>query len=250
MPTSKDIIESKEYTVTRLDKNNLKDLAILHSEVYGTPVNENYFLKKYDTAYTGLENVGYIAYSGDGKPVAYYGVIPCYIEHKNEVMLAAQSADTMTHPGYRYKGMFVELSNKAFDLCRQLGIRLIFGFPNQNSYHGAINKLGWKMTEVMSCFIIPVKTFPIDRLAHKLKMLGLYRRYARFVIAKKQLSSHGTANSGIVDGFAGVNRSEEYLAYKTYNPSRVIEIAKTKIWISERPVMLIGDMENADEFSR
>src|SRR4029077_2199837 len=109
MPTSQDIIENKEYTVTRLDKNNLKDLAMLHSEVYGTPINENYFLKKYDTAYTGLENVGYIAYSSEGKPVAYYGVIPCFIEHKNEVMLAAQSADTMTHPGYRYKGMFVEL---------------------------------------------------------------------------------------------------------------------------------------------
>ena len=32
---------------------------------------------------------------------------------------------------------------------------LIYGFPNQNSYHGAI-KLGWQMTEMMECFKIPV----------------------------------------------------------------------------------------------
>lgn len=249
MPTSQDIIENKEYKVVRLNENNLKDLAILHSEVYGTPVNENYFLKKYDTSYAGLENVGYLAYNVGGKPVAYYGVIPCLIKFKNEVMLAAQSADTMTHPQHRYKGMFVDLSNRAFELCRQLGIRLVFGFPNQNSYHGAVNKLGWKMTEAMSCFTIRVKTVPLESAARKMRLSKLYRQYVQLVLRNTLLSLHGTYNSVIADGFAGVLRNEEYFAYKTYSPSRILKIGDAKVWISNRPGMLIGDMENVDEIN-
>ena len=247
MPTSQEVIESKEYRVDRLNDSNLKDLAKLHSEVYGTPVDENYFLRKYDTSYTGLENVGYLAYNPEGEPVAYYGVIPCLIKFKDEVMLSAQSADTMTHPQHRYKGMFVDLSNRAFELCRQLGIRLVFGFPNQNSYHGAVNKLGWVMTETMACFIIPVKTIPLESVARKMRLSKLYQQYARLILRRRMLSFHGTSNSVIPDGFAGVFRSEEYFAYKTYSPSRTLKIGDAKVWISNRPGMLIGDMENVSE---
>ena len=247
MPTSQEVIESKEYRVDRLNEKNLKDLAILHSEVYGTPVDENYFLKKYDTSYAGLVNVGYLAYNAEGKPVAYYGVIPCLIKFKDEVMLAAQSADTMTHPQHRYKGMFVDLSNRAFELCRQLGIRLVFGFPNQNSYHGAVNKLGWKMTEAMACFVIPVKTLPLESAARKMRLSKIYRKYARLILRKKMLSLHGTHNSVVADGFAGVLRNEEYFAYKTYSPTRTLKIGDASVWISNRPGMFIGDMENVNE---
>jgi len=137
--------DSKEYTVVRLNKDNLKDVAVLHEAVYGIAPAPAYFPKKYNTAYTGTEYVGFIAYNPQNIPVAYYGVIPCFIQHGTEIMLAAQSADTMTDPQHRYKGMFVDLSNLTFKLCRELSIHLIFGYPNQNSYHGAIHKLGWKL---------------------------------------------------------------------------------------------------------
>src|SRR5205085_10256014 len=111
---------------------------------------------KYNTAYTSAEYVGYVAYNTQGIAVAYYGVVPCILQCGDEKILSAQSADTMTHPGFRYKGMFVELSNITFDLCKKSGIKIVFGFPNQNSYHGAVHKLGWKMTDTMECFMIPV----------------------------------------------------------------------------------------------
>ncbi len=250
MPASPEItskIENKEYRIDRLTKSNLKDLAVLHSEVYRVPVDETYFFKKYDTAYTGQELVGYLAFNPDEKAVAYYGVIPCFIKYNGEVILAAQSADTMTHPNYRYKGIFVDLSNKAFDLCRQLGIRLVFGFPNQNSYHGAVNKVGWKFTETMACFAIPVKSLPLESAARRMRLSGWYKRYAQFVFKKNLLSLHGTASSVIVDGFAGVYRNEEYFVYKTYNASRVIKIGDAKVWISNRSGLFIGDMEKVDE---
>lgn len=208
----------------------------------------DHFSKKYDTAYTGVEDVGYVAYNIQGVPVAYYGVIPCFIQYGNEVMLAAQSADTMTDPNYRFKGMFVELSNMTFALCRQLGIRLVFGFPNQNSYHGAVNKLGWKMTGVMSCFTIPVNGLPLESLANKLEVFSkLYKQYTRFILRKEILPLQGVANSVMVGDLAGLYRNNEYLHYKTYSPTCVIGIADAKIWISHKYGLMIGDMEGVNE---
>ena len=115
MLTSPEVINSigsKEYSLERLNKDNLNDLTILHSEVYNVSRPDNYFRKKYNTAYTSLENVGFIAYSKEHQPVAYYGVIPSFIQFENEIILAAQSADSMTHPRHRNKGMFNELSNR------------------------------------------------------------------------------------------------------------------------------------------
>jgi len=243
-------MESKEYSIIRLSGDNLGDVAKLHSEVYAVPVNNNYFFRKYDTAYTGVENVGFIAYNRDNQPVAYYGVIPCFIQFGNEVALAAQSADTMTHPKHRYKGMFVELSNMTFDLCRELGILLIFGFPNQNSYHGAVHKLGWKMTGIMDCFTIHVNSLPLESLSKKIRPFKkLYRQYSHFLLKKNMMPLQGVVNSVLVDGFAGVYRSDEYLYYKTYSLAKVIRVRDSKIWISNKHGLMIGDMEGIHEMN-
>jgi hypothetical protein len=241
--------EKKEYRVVRLNKDNLSDLAKLHSAVYGNTVvlPPQYFQEKYDTAYTGTEYVGYIAYNDNLVPVAYYGVIPCFIQHKGFAVLAAQSADTMTNPAYRYKGMFVELSKMTFELCRQLGIQLVFGFPNQNSYHGAVNKLGWKMTEAMDCFLIPVKGLPLESFSHKFSFLKrLYSRYRQRVLKKYATTDKGLRNSVETDGYAGVWRNDEYFRYKRWCGAQVIGIDGSKVWISNKQGLIVGDIEASE----
>jgi hypothetical protein len=250
MPISGETINSTadQYKVTRLHKDNLGDLALLHTAVYGRSPAVDHFPGKYNTAYTGLEYVGFIAYNADKIPVAFYGVIPCFIEYNGEILLAAQSADTMTHPQHRFKGMFVELSNKTFDLCRELGIRLVFGFPNQNSYHGAVNKLGWKMTEAMAYFVINIQTIPLAFLSTKAGWLRrLYKSYSLFILKRKLLPEKGVANSAMTEGFAGICRSKEFLFYKTYSDSLVMGFAGAKVWASIKQGIWIGDMENVSD---
>lgn len=247
MLTSGEIInDMAEYSIVRLNRSNLKDLAKLHSEVY-TSVDENHYLKKYDTAYTQVQFTGFIAYSIDDAPVAYYGVIPCFIQFENEKILAAQSADTMTHPTYRNKGLFVKLATHTFQLCIQLGIRLIFGFPNQHSYPGFI-KLGWEMTETMDCFTIPVQTLPLAALSSKTKFLrNIYDRYCNFILRTISTSLKGVSSSVLAGGLGGVYRNADYLNYKTYSATRVIAIGSSKIWISYKHDLRIGDIENVNE---
>jgi hypothetical protein len=237
----------KEYQARRLNRHSLKDLTRLYSEVYGVSVREDYFQKKYDTAYTGVEYAGFIAYNNDNLPIAYYGVIPCFIQYDGGAMLGAQSADTMTHPRYRFKGMFVELSVLTFSLCRELGIRLVFGFPNQNSYHGAVNKLGWQMIDRMECFLIPVRTLPLQSLFGKTKLTSkVYDLYRSFITYWYKKSNKGFMNSMISDGFAGVMRSEDYLEYKRYSRSFSLRVGGIGIWVSRKHGLMLGDISDLD----
>ena len=235
---------TEEYTIERLSNDNLADVEKLHTAVYGITPPENYFRRKYNTSYTGVSNIGFIAYNKERTAIAYYGVIPCFVEYQNKIMLAAQSADTMTHPGFRYKGMFVELSNICFSLCRENGINLVFGFPNQNSYRGAINNLRWKMTETMDCFIIPVKAIPLELFFSKFSFAkSIYEKYKKAILKKHLLPETGLSNSVIKDGYGGVHHSKEYLEYKTYSSSSVISARNSKAWIKIKNGLIIGDME-------
>jgi GNAT superfamily N-acetyltransferase len=235
------------YHIERLTKENLKDVTRLHLAVYGKTAPAGFFEKKYDTAYTGLQYIGFIAYNN-----GYYGVIPCFLQDRSNIILGAQSADTMTDPKHRYKGLFVELSNMTFDLARKEGIKLIFGFPNQNSLHGAINKLGWKMTDTMDCFIIPVKTIPLERIAARSNFLrSLFTKYVQRILKKHILPQNGISNTVITDGFSGVLRDAKYLSYKNYQDRFVIKIANSTVWIKIQNGLVIGDMHaEAAEFDQ
>ena len=234
---------TREFTVERLTKEGLKDLESLYGEVYGRSAPKDYFTIKYNSEYTGHEFLGFIAYNKDRIPVAYYGVIPCFLQCGGEKIIAAQSADTMTHPEFRYKGMFVELSNITFDLCKQVGIRLIFGFPNQNSYHGAVHKLGWKMTDTMECFIIPVNTLPVARLSLKTKATSfLYQSYRQRIIGKYKRSEGLIPNSVINDGFCGLHRNIDYEQTKNYHQRAVLKFEGGTAWCKISDELTIGDL--------
>src|SRR2546423_1181016 len=156
--------ENGEFRIERLDESKLKDVETLYKAVYGYNRPKDYSLKKYNTTYTGVRYIGYIAYNRENIPVAYFGMIPCFIQYNDTIILAAQACDAMTLSQYRYKGFFVELVKNTVDLCRSTGIQLLFGFPNQNSYYGLVHKSGWKMIECMERFSIPVESFPLESL--------------------------------------------------------------------------------------
>jgi len=236
---SPDTIKS-DYRIERLDAGRLSDLDTLYRAVYGIKREKGYFRAKYDTVATGAEYTGCIAYNKENIPVAYYGVMPCFIQYNGEIILSAQSGDTMTHPQYRHKGLFVELSKITFQLCREAGVKLIFGFPNQNSYPAMVNILGWKMTENMERFIIPVMPSAFGVLA------GRYKKYTQRLLSKYLLPQRGLANAAVAEGYAGVLRDDRYFRYKTYSPTQVIKAGTAIAWIKIGKGLVIGDMEAAE----
>jgi hypothetical protein len=243
-----DNTEKKEYYFEQLSKDNLGDLDKLHNAVYSKPHNNGYFIKKYDTAYTGVAYMGFFAYNDKHEPMAYYGVIPCFIRYEDQLLLAAQSADTMTHPKYRFKGLFIQLANLTFDLCKQKGISVVFGFPNQNSLHGFLFKLRWRMTETMDCYIIPTGIISLETISKTLPFLKkIYSKYQEKVLQKYLVPQKGIENSVFKDDFAGVNRNAHYVNYKRYHDTQVIRIGQSLLWIKIRNGLVIGDINCREE---
>jgi len=233
------------YATKRLSKETISDLATLHTAVYGRIPPPGFFVKKYDTAYTGLAYTGFIAYTNEMVPIAYYGVIPCFISSGGRTILAAQSSDTMTHPGYRNKGLFVKLAELTFELCRSAGIGILFGFPNQHSLPGFLHKLGWQHSGAMECFIIPVRTLPLERIAAGFSFLKkCYAWYAAKVLNGYLVRQQGIKGSVLQEGYDSVLRNADYLKYKTYTDTFVIGIEGTDLWLKINGGLLIGDVSD------
>jgi len=238
-----------KYRIERLSVSNVPAVAQLHAAVYGKTVAPGFFQKKYATAFAGVEYTGYIAYQGE-HPAAFYAVIPCYIICSGELILSAQSADTMTHPEHRNKGLFVELALTTFQLCKELGIRLLFGFPNQNSLPGFVNKLGWKTAHNMDCFIIHTNSFSWKGVAGKIPVLKtLLGNYKERVLKKYRDTGSWVSNSVHNDGCSGIYRDDAYFAYKTYTDTFVTRAAGSTLWLKANNILLIGDVNvSADSF--
>lgn len=243
--------QKKAYVIERLYAGIFKDVAALYEIVYQQARPTEYFLKKYDTAYTGVQYIGYVAYNKDGAPIAYYGAIPTLLWCDGRMVLAAQSVDAMTHPKYQNSGIFAELAKLTLNLGRAEGIQVLFGFPNQNSFPSFINKLKWQVTDTMDRFTIPIKpVFPLEKLINRLPVFkhaaGKYRK----AVLKKHIvtGQKGVANS-VLDNHNGVFRDDNYLQYKSYSLTQVIRIDQSIIWIKLRNGLFIGDISGiADNF--
>ena len=183
-------------------------------------------------------------------PIAFYGVIPCFLKFGGEIIVSAQSADTMTHPEHRNKGLFAELALTTFQLCRELNIRFLFGFPNQNSFPGFVNKLGWQVIHTMDCFVIRTGNFPGNRFFSNIPVLkSLYRRYQNRILNKYPVRQNEIGNSVFKDGFGGVYRDSNYLKYKTFTETYIVNTGKSTAWIKLSDILLIGDAAvEADDF--
>ena len=83
----------------------------------------------------------------DGETVAgFYTLWPARVRLGQEVVLAGQSMDTMTHPDYQGRGIFIRLAKACYDLAASRGYELLYGFPNPASYPGFVRRLDWNHT--------------------------------------------------------------------------------------------------------
>lgn len=238
-------IKSKngEYTIEKLEYKNIVDVEKLHTAVYSKITGQGFFAKKYDTGFTPVKYIGFIAYNVDKLPVAFYGVIPCFIKLEDKNILSAQSADTMTHPNHRHKGLFIELALLTYGLCRDRGIHLIFGFPNQNSLHAFIKNLGWEKTGELDYFVIQTGISTWRRIINKIPILkNINKSFKQTLLKKYALPKQGIDNSAITDGYAGIYRDLHYLKYKTYTDTHVLKIGPSIVWVKLDNEMLIGDI--------
>lgn len=237
-----------DYYFEKLNAANLKDLLPVYEDAFSNKVSLDYLQKKQDTSYTDLSYVGYIAYTKDNKPVAYYGVYPCLIDYNGGKYLAAQSGDTMTHSKHTGQGLFTILATKTYEYCKANGIHLVFGFPNKNSYPGFVQKLGWVHFDDLYSYQIRVKCIPWIRIKKTFHLSPKIHDIWCHLILSLLPKGDSFENSSKDKNTAVVNHSKDFFAYKTYAKNYVLNIDGINVWLKcDDLFLLIGDIENCDE---
>jgi GNAT superfamily N-acetyltransferase len=223
------------YNLVRLSSDNIGFLNLLFQSVYRHKKPQNYFRLKYNTKYTGAEFIGFFAVE-KGQPIAFYGIVPTLVSMGGKTVLAAQSCDTMTDPKYRRVGLFVELANATFELATRENIHFVFGFPNQNSRPGFIEKLGFVCNETMNRYSIKLRD-------------NLYKKVFRRIVSHKNAGREILKNTYIEEGFDGVIYDSNYFKYKAYNPNFMITDEKYSCWLNNKKELLLGSIhiENSEE---
>jgi GNAT superfamily N-acetyltransferase len=233
-----------EYKIERLTESKINDLFWLFKASSKGVTNVNEFVKKYDTKYTGVSYVGFLAYDNDNKPAAFYGVIPTVAYLNKKSVLIAQSADTLTHPKHQRKGLFTLLANKTYDLAKELGIEFIYGIANENSFPGFIKKLGWTHNGNMQILHTTTIMPPFAQLFRRNSFLKkIYNFWVSLVLQFFEKGNNILVFQDNDPSTFGIKKDISYYDYKSYSSKHLIKIKNRLFWLKFEGSLKIGDME-------
>ncbi|MBF0323908.1 MAG: GNAT family N-acetyltransferase [Alphaproteobacteria bacterium] len=109
----------------------------------------------------------------DGERCAgLYLLWPVRLQLGSEVVLGAQSVDTMTHPDYRNQGMFAALARECLVLAAERGFQALYGFPNPLSYPGFVRRLNWDHTGDIAQWVRIIRPSGLARVPRALAPLA------------------------------------------------------------------------------
>jgi len=198
----------------------------------------------------GVKNVGILAKGENDDPAAYYGVFPIILSYDNKDYSAAQSGDTMTAPNHRKKGLFTRLAKETYSLADNLGIRLVFGFPNENSFPGFKHKLDWRFSGNMWRFTMKINTIPFCELAGRFAFVSpLYALYSKLRIARYKVAADNVSLTGFnftnVTGF--VKKDMNFFDYKLAKKGvHLVRIGSFEMLIKLETHLYIGEISVFD----
>lgn len=136
-------MEEMIFEYKKVDLNNLERFIEIYKASLLRDVDLNYFNWKYVNNPAG-EVIAFEA-THNGNVAAFYGMIPEKYNVNGKEVIIYQSMDTMTHPDYQKKGLFVTLAKMCYNYILEINPSTFFiGIPGSNSIYGFVNKLDWK----------------------------------------------------------------------------------------------------------
>ncbi len=235
---------SGDYRIERLREELIPDLIKLFKSARNIEYSEDYLKGKFNTAYTGVTYLAHLAYTKENEPVSFFCLYPSYIIYEGKLELAAQSADIVTHPLHQRKGLFTILGNATERLATELGVKIVFAFPNENSYPGFVRSLKWQDLGKMQRFVFEGSTSFFRVLLRKIFLrTGLWKRLLDHKLRKlvvnadevKEIYSQPRDQSGV--------RSLDYTIYKSFQRHHFIKWRECVFWVKlDYTHLIVGDV--------
>jgi hypothetical protein len=237
------------YRASRISRDNYKDFVIIHREAFKSNVGSDFPQKKFDTLQiAGVENIGYVIYHYDNQPVAYYGVYPVCASIGNKKVITGQSGDTMTIPAHTGLGLFIAAAELTHQLCRQNGIKGVFGFPSPSSFRTFRKKLDWKFPGNIIKYTFKIPAIPAAFFAEKIKFLKVpYSWWVRMVLLFYRKSDF-FEGSVTANGQDGIYRDQAFWNYKMRGSDNfAVKLGGTDVIIKTNGTLSIGDVNIRNE---
>jgi hypothetical protein len=237
--------DDSPYNIERLRPDHFGALQVLFDNCFGQQLKPEVIAARFDTKAIGADPIGFLAFEkSTGEPAAFYGVFPVRVQVNGETVLAAQSADTMTHQRHRKKGLFVLLAKRTIEACREEHIAFIFGQPNAQSEPGFLKHLQFKNRDRIVRWDLKQgnKSIPIHKLARAFPSLwpAVYR-YRKWILSKYRLDQPPSFMNPYETDCAKLLRDEAYIRYKTSPDKIFVLVDDVLLWVKLSDVFWIGD---------
>lgn len=235
---------NNNYRIERLREELIPDLIKLFKSARNIDYSLDYLKGKFNTSYTGVTYLAHLAYTQDNQPVSFFCLYPCFIIHEGKQELAAQSADIVTHPMHQRKGLFTILGNATERLAIEAGIKIVFAFPNENSYPGFIRSLRWNDLGKMHRYVVEGSNDTLEVLLRKICIrIGLWERLLNHRLRKLVVNANEI--EGIYNqqrNLSGI-RSVDYTAYKSFQKHHFIKWSGGVFWVKvDYTHLVVGDV--------
>ncbi len=239
------MINNSSYRFERLSRENIHHLIHLFKSVFKKDVTLSFLLGKYDTDYIGKSFLGHIAFENE-KPVSYGGYVPYKIKLGENIIIGAQSVDSMSLPEASGKGVFRMIYHLNIELLKAENIYLAYGFANQLSNPVFVDKFGWSLHHHLQTFVIPVGGTSIYRVFKKLG-ISVQNESKTNSIIDELLVDQKMENPFLPDGKDHIVYDECFFKYKSFQKQHIVSINGIKVWIKLGNVLSIGNIEHCSK---
>jgi hypothetical protein len=237
-----------KYVFEKVTPAHYPLLKDLYSDVFNLVISIRDIQKRFELKAADCEYVGFVAIDIEtGIAAAHYGVLPATLTFQDQLCMAAQGIDAMTHHKHRMNGLFVKLAKLVLEECRKTSTKFFFSFPNANSYKGFVKNLNWKEIDTIQRLDLKlkIKTIPLAKFCRKFKLLNkIYNSYSKFVLRKILINPPISFDNKYPSEYARALRNKEYLDYKSSPDKFFIEIENHVYWLKLSDILWIGDVSN------
>lgn len=237
------------YEFKRITPDNLSDVAFLVKALMKKQLSVPYYQKKYNTPWSVGQHYGWLAYEkSSGQAVAVAAAIPFYaVLPDGNTAPITQLIENFTMPAHWRRGLMTHLMQKTLEDQIQAGIHLFYTLPNRYDF---VKKLGFTQVAQMEWYELKVATIPLEALCRRCRMPGLFRWWAKKVIAPYLAPRDFVLeNSVLAEGYGGVLHDQPFFAYKSFSFNRLCRFAGINSWLKFESGLLIGDVLLPDKCS-
>jgi len=109
--------------------------------------------------------------------------------------------DVATGTAHRGLGLFVRLAEMAAEVCESAEVAFLFGFPNEAAYPIWLNRLGFRHSDDLVEYRMPIRTIWAERVARQVgALLPLYERHVERVLGAHAPADPVVGTSLVRDG--------------------------------------------------